>query len=123
MGVSESNIQKMLKRRLVLFSSIFVICFQFCYTQTCRENNEQLRVKARELKDSCDRNARLVSDKESKRLLQEKTALLESDLIMNQALCRTFKEKYIPFGLELDMPLKLQEFCGKIEVESRSCNG
>lgn len=96
-----------------------------------------MRAKARQEKDECDRNARsdsskgnfekkhknlkeqenlfLQNSKESKRLIEQKTEDLANDVILNQALCQIFKEKYMPFGLEKNMPFELREFCGKLE--------
>ena len=48
-------------------------------------------------------------------MLREKNEELELGLILNHELCQKFKEKYIPFGFEKNMPAQLREFCGKLE--------
>ena len=48
-------------------------------------------------------------------MIDEKTKTLEAGLILNQKLCQTFQEKYIPFGLEESMPEDLRDLCGTLE--------
>ena len=53
--------------------------------------------------------------KEINRLIDQKSKYAEDTLILDQALCLKIKEKYIPFELEDNMPLELQNICGKLE--------
>ena len=48
-------------------------------------------------------------------MVDEKTKSIEAGLILNQELCHTFQEKYIPFGLEESMPEDLRDLCGMLE--------